>query len=501
VKRQPFVFIAIFCAFQFSCKAAPVSKIQETPDAAEQDESGGAAEREERGGLEYPDMLFPGADAGEPGDGGRAETPEGAVSGESADTEGTKKEAAAAGKPAAGSVQETEWYISNGAGMLLEKTYKTRALREKYAVASREVKKGSIPQELRQYYSEPWKILCRMLYEDRKRIRTQWVFQDAGAALFTAAVSNDGSGFMEWYEESGLITEEQRLAADGSGYFVSYTYKNNLLMRAEARVVAPLVKAGAEGAGEAAPGSGQSGSTEGEVSLPPAGDTSAAPPFPAATPAGIPGISEGQEPEWPEELPESFVAVAGREGGLIWKDDYRYARNSTLRMIIRTYYTGDIADKPVPLRFPRFVEGSQEDKEFVTPGNSFSSDFLNEVLKAAPGEVRYNLDRKHRVLSETRLDKEGNVTGELTNVWSKDKLEKVRWESKDEQRVVEYIYDKGNRVGERDYRNGVLERTVTIRGNREVEELYYDGEPVLRAVWENGKKIKEERLLNAKLRD
>ncbi|MDR2803780.1 MAG: hypothetical protein LBB22_05785, partial [Treponema sp.] len=117
---------------------------------------------------------------------------------------------------------EVEWYISNPAGMALERAMPLRALREKNALAVREVKPEDVPGEIRKYYSEPWRISCSILYEDGKRVKTQWVFRDQmQVALFVAAISDNGAGFIEWYDDQGLLVEEQRLDADGSGYFIS----------------------------------------------------------------------------------------------------------------------------------------------------------------------------------------------------------------------------------------------------------------------------------------
>jgi hypothetical protein len=44
---------------------------------------------------------------------------------------------------------------------------------------------------------------------------------------------------------------------------------------------------------------------------------------------------------------------------------------------------------------------------------------------------------------------------------------------------------------EKDYNKDVLERTVASEGNKDTETLYIDGAPVLRAYYEDGRKVKE----------
>jgi hypothetical protein len=49
-------------------------------------------------------------------------------------------------------------------------------------------------------------------------------------------------------------------------------------------------------------------------------------------------------------------------------------------------------------------------------------------------------------------------------------------------------------VNEKNYRNGMLEREVEVSGDEETETLYLRGEAVLRAVWQDGRKIEEKSL-------
>jgi hypothetical protein len=71
----------------------------------------------------------------------------------------------------------------------------------------------------------------------------------------------------------------------------------------------------------------------------------------------------------------------------------------------------------------------------------------------------------------------------------------VAWSIGDDEGYTEYEYNKaGDRIEEKNYRNEVLERTVRKEGETEVEVLYMKEKPILRAVWEEGRKISEERI-------
>jgi hypothetical protein len=111
--------------------------------------------------------------------------------------------------------------------------------------------------------------------------------------------------------------------------------------------------------------------------------------------------------------------------------------------------------------------------------------------------ISYSLDSRGRILSEISKDEEGKTIGELRNSWTGDRLEAVAWKSGDDDRRIEFEYDKDkNPTAERNFRKGVLERTVTADGDNEneIEEIYMNGVLILRAYWENGLKISEERV-------
>jgi antitoxin component YwqK of YwqJK toxin-antitoxin module len=109
--------------------------------------------------------------------------------------------------------------------------------------------------------------------------------------------------------------------------------------------------------------------------------------------------------------------------------------------------------------------------------------------------ISYSVDSRGRVLSEISKGEDGKTIGELRNTWLNDRLQDVEWKSGDDERRIEFEYDRdGNPMAERNYRKGVLERTVTIDGYNEIEEIYMNGVLILRAYWENGLKISEERV-------
>jgi hypothetical protein len=318
-----------------------------------------------------------------------------------------------------GAADDAEWYISNPAGMALERVTRLRALREKNALAVREVRPEDVPREIRKYYSAPWRITCSILYEDGKRIKTQWVYRDqAQMALFAAAISDNGSGFIEWYDDHGYLVEEQRLDADGSGYFIAYTYTDGVLLKADGRFVDAVPappETGEAGVAdimdeieEAVPGITVPDEAAGLVeSLLP--DSGLATPPDADVPPPRSAADMARNPDGPAPIPESFVAITGRESDTAWTDLYRYTRSRALRSIRRVFHN---QDSPALVRFSRFVENSQNDVNFVETPVPYVSLFLTDVVNSAPAKVDYTFDSKRRIVTETFLDAEDAVMGE-----------------------------------------------------------------------------------------
>jgi hypothetical protein len=185
-----------------------------------------------------------------------------------------------------------------------------------------------------------------------------------------------------------------------------------------------------------------------------------------------------------------LLSAETRSGAkLLWTDKYRYTRSGKLRGVERDLQSG--ADL-VYLRFP------PPPGDFISPEAPYEYTLimgaLQDVFTVEAVKVVYSTDDQGRVLTETRYDGDGKIAGEISNTWTGGRISEIKWSSGTHSGRIELEYDGSERIGEKDYRNGVLERTVRKDGDRETEELYINGKPVLRAVWEEGRKISEERL-------
>jgi hypothetical protein len=102
------------------------------------------------------------------------------------------------------------WYISNAAGMALEPAFSRLALRGKYALEVTEILPGDLPANLREFYDRIYRearikaeaetgenkaaeipfslrLEKRILYENRKASRRQWLFLDGESQIRLAA--------------------------------------------------------------------------------------------------------------------------------------------------------------------------------------------------------------------------------------------------------------------------------------------------------------------------
>jgi hypothetical protein len=365
-----------------------------------------------------------------------------------------------------------DWYISNASGMALERAGSSFvALRRPYCLLIEEPGSLGLPAPLSPYYREPWTVERRTLYKDGEEFRVQWIFRDAGggsrlvavftppedeagapeereAALADSAESADAAdsaesgakvpnGFIELYGENGLIELERQLFDAGEETLVEYRYRRlpsgtrDFLIRADTRRK----------------------------------------------------LTDGEGNAIEEDL---------------YTDYYRYTRNYSLRTIERFFYQGTGTGNTAAMRFPRRSLDSKDEELFVSPAISYGSEFLEDVQTGTPGRLVYETDERGRILKETRWGEDGELVSELRNQWSDNRLSRIIYTTTTPvagERITEYEYnDEGDRITERNYRDGVLERVVHSSGGREDEEIYMNGELILRTQWEGGRKIREERV-------
>jgi hypothetical protein len=400
-----------------------------------------------------------------------------------------------------GRARET-WYISNAGGMALRPApSRLAALRNQYSLMIGRAAPQDLPDSLRTYYQSPWAIEVRVLYNQGAESRRQWIFLEGERTRLVAvfveppapdeaadgenpAPPEDGAdgegengeaetpaslfGFIELYNGEGFLAEERRFQDDGEEIGVKYFFNRRTLIRAETtRKVPP----------------------DSETEAPPDGEEAAEPEETGeemAEEAGEEAAETGEDAELPPADPVEQ---------LVCTDYYRYSRSGSLRAIERVYHETPPEGAVTQLRFPQRILDSVYDKEFVNPALAYGSEFLSDIFIDSGYRVVYNTDQRGRILSETRFDSKGDLVGEIKNTWTGERLTEITWKAGEDERRVVYSYNaEGDRTEERNYRKGNLERLVLREGDIEVEELYMDGQPILRARWEKGRKVSEERI-------
>ncbi|MDR1863936.1 MAG: hypothetical protein LBQ67_08450 [Treponema sp.] len=384
------------------------------------------------------------------------------------------------------------WYRSNAAGMTLERlTSRAAALRNEYCLSVRNAGWGEVHELLTPYYDPLFLIELRTLHENGKESRRQWIFRDergtarlnasGGGGLFGGEGEGEKRGFIEIYNEGGFISEERQFNSDLSESLIRFFYNRDTLIRAETWIK--------EAPAEEVPAEEQQAEE---------GETEEAPPVEAAElSAGEPSAEKPSTEEEDEKDEDGYI--------LVTTDSYRYTRSRSLRNIERLYHTaGKI---PLKIPFPSLNPGFSREVVFVNPGIAYSSEFLQDIAalegESGPvGRIIYTTDSRGRILAEQRLDGEENVLAEIRNTWSGDRLVSVSYTAGEDERLTEYEYDEdGNRILEKNYNKGALERVVRSDKERDVEELFMNNELVLRAVWEEGRKISEERVRPSRQRE
>ena len=360
---------------------------------------------------------------------------------------------------------ETRWYRSNSAGMALELvTSRSAALRNEYCLSVQGALSFDLPPILISHYEHQFSIELRILYENGSEIRRQWIFRDAG----------------------GIV----RLTSSGSSELYSGTYTEDFIDR------------------DNTDDDFQDNDSQDEDSK----DDDSRENISGFIEIRDSGGALTREYRFEEDRSawdfryfyremillstETWFRLLPSDSDftLVSTDYYRYSRTGSLRAIDRTLHEG--AESKTRIGFPAIGIRVPTDEGFIVHGIAYTSQFLQNIYSPEGTKIQYTFDSRGRITREIWRDSDDTIIGEFRNTWDGDRLGTVLWKSKDDERLVEYEYDSaGNRTLERNFKKGVLERIVRGLDDREMEEIYMNGNLVLRAIWVKGLKISEEWVL------
>ena len=396
-------------------------------------------------------------------------------------------------------VKIIRWFKSNSAGMALaEIQSQFVALREEYALAVTSAHKDELPEYLLQYFSDDLNIEVRILYKKGEQLRTQWLFLDIkgntklnGVFLekkdsidyeltdYTEEVivfEDESSGSIEESDSATAVLDEinetgetAETESDESEYIVNIAVKD--VIKDEFSNIKGFIEI-----------FNQDSNLSCEYQF-----------FENNRRTKIDFLYKDNI------LINSSIFLWDTETGdynPICKDTYIYNRSLSLRAIERVFYI-DVeitADDISRVTFPRNIKNVAAEKVQIRERLNVYPEYFGEMFIFKDSKMVYDTDARGRILSQTLYDSENEIIWVINNIWNNDRIVSAVKKEKDRTLLVEYVYNsKGDRITERNYTDGILERVVRIEGDLEIEELYMDSVIVLTAIWENGIKITESR--------
>jgi len=406
-------------------------------------------------------------------------------------------------------VRPARWFRSNSGGMPLEEMQsRIAAMRGEYALVIDFAGSDDLPVYLRDYYDEKYFIETRTLYKDGKEERTQWIFRDENYGIRLTAVLLEAS-------QEAAQDEDNETAAGAVGTAVdTVVIKNKDDKNTESAEENNI--AGAQGDID-------DENSAAEIKVKKARRNDPARGFIEIYNERYHLTAEYRYSEKDENSKIEYFYKNNKKvsaQAMLWDDDeeeyvkthtdyYRYNRSSFLRAVERVFQKDQqiisvdsvfvdnvVMDNVMKVSFPQNILAAAKNDFFM--GEKFNSypDFLGDLFVLKDSKLIFTTDKQGRVLEQTLLgdDEEKKVIWKIVNTWSDDRIVKITKTEGDIVLVTEYVYNNnGDRVLERNIKDGVLERVVRSDGKTDIEELYLNNKVVLQAVWEDGRKISESR--------
>jgi len=450
-------------------------------------------------------------------------------------------------KPPEDPIKHTRWFRSNAGGMAIEEVgSRFVAMRNEFALAIDFENHSDMPDRIQQYYRGDFTPEVRLLYRNGRLLRTQWIFRDRNGTTRVNAVfiepkeeepeepprreqereqiaeggeaedgdAEDGEQIADNGEEAAETVaapvRERRTLRD---LFTRNRDTNNTGQTADNE---QLAESDAENDNEEL-AEGQDDDDQSAIA--------AEQPDPeeqkTERKVQVTGFLEifdeksflTSEIRYFEDGRNSKIDYVSNNNQIIsatvydWDDDfndftiaftdyYRYNRSLSLRAVERVFYKDrQMTDDFALITFPRRIMDAVEESLFTTQRFNLYPDFFGDMFAHNALRMVYQSDERGRITSQTLYDDDEKVIWVIRNTWLNDRITATVKTEGDIVLRAEYTYaSNGDRLVERNLRNGVLERVVRTQNNTEIEELYFNNVLVLQAVWEDGRKISETRM-------
>jgi len=363
------------------------------------------------------------------------------------------------------------WFRSNSAGMALEEIEsRFKALRYPYALAINYVSDEEIPEYLSSYFNEGYYVEVRILYKDGEQIRTQWIFRDETGNTRLNAVLLEPEPEIETEQTAQKAKEEETETAQEG---------EEEQENAEEKIV--IVK--------------DIKNRKGFIEL-----------FDEKyfLTSEYRYFEDGKVEKTEYALKDNLLVTAEYSVSLkndnnykpAYTDYYRYNRSFSLRNIERIF-KDEMKIAPATVSFPRRIMDSIKTGIIINERINLYPDFFGNITVNDGYKMNFNIDDKGRILGQTLYNEEDKLIWTIQNTWKDNRIVSTTKTEGETILTAEYAYNRdGEMIQEKNLKNGVLERVVLIEGDTEIEELYMNNAVVLRAVWEDGRKISETRVRN-----
>jgi len=435
-------------------------------------------------------------------------------------------------------VRPARWFRSNSGGMPLEEMKsKVSAMRGQYALVIDYTGFDDLPEFLREYYNENYFIEIRTLFKDGKENRAQWIFRDEnyGARLIAVLIEAEQEAEIENKEAALAGVEPSVNTAVNTEVDAEVDAFDNAVDNAAIAVAAVKEADDSAGITDVIQNTGEE---QGDIEKKENDSEVNEKPHKRSGPAGgfieiynekyhltteyrfsEKGDNSKTEYSYNKNIKVSSLTMLwdDEKGDYIqaYTDYYRYNRSSFLRAVERVFLmdqqiinaeniVGDegteiygVADNIMKISFPHNILAAAKNNSFSGERYNEYPEFFGVLFVPKDSKLTYINDKNGKVLEQTLVnnDAEQTVIWKIENTWSNDRIVKITKTEGETVYLAEYEYNKnGDRVLERNIKDGVLERVVHSEGGTDIEELYQNNKVVLRAVWEDGRKISESRV-------
>lgn len=382
----------------------------------------------------------------------------------------------------------SRWFRSNAGGMALEEVpSRLAALRNEYALVIDYIRPEELPELLLPFFHTPWEIEIRVLFNAGGETRRQWIFRDENGQSRLVAVFQETESPGETAEAPAAPPDNEESQAAPPMESADET--------GGALAVETEIKTETEEKTEAAPSAGPKPALTGFIEVYNENyQITEEYQYSAGDDETITEYFYREKTLIRAEAREKIIVETGESWRKLYTDTYRYNRSASLRSVERLYHEQAEAE-PVRLAFPNRILDAASDTSFFSEKLPPASDFFGDAYVGEGYRMVYATDDRGRILSQTLLDKEDQEVWVIKNTWDGERIVSAVKVEGEVKLLAEYEYDAaGNRILERNVRNGVLERLVRTDGKQDTEELYMNGVVILRALWEDGRKISEERV-------